>query len=193
MKKYMRVLFATIIGFSLTFTMVATTSAISSDNISSYGHQLVLQLNKASDPVEFWNKLDREDQKIIADSLITEIDYKTDVIENSTRNDDFTEITVIVSGYYYGEKVWDHRHIVGWWYDYTYINAWYRYSTGNGAGYGALRWVYIGEIDHLEDYQFTYLDCMSKGYWEVQIYPGVVVNTFDHVIETTHYTDGSSD
>lgn len=35
-------------------------------------------------------------------SLVAEVEYENEVIENYTRDDDFNEITVVVSGYYYG-------------------------------------------------------------------------------------------
>ena len=84
MKKYKRVLFTTLIGFILTSTIVASTSTTVVDSVSSsYGHQLVQQLNAAPDPVEFWNMLSHEDQKILAESLVAEIDYKIDVTETT--------------------------------------------------------------------------------------------------------------
>ncbi|MFA5761492.1 MAG: hypothetical protein WC142_09525 [Bacteroidales bacterium] len=197
-EKKVKKIFSILLVFTLviTGTIGATGMSVSaagyiSESNSSYAHNLVLQLNQSPDPIEFWNGLSNKDQKIVADSLVSKLECKIEIVESSLRDDEFKEITVIVNWDYYDVKVWEHQQTIGWTYDYNYVTSWYRVPRGYGWNYGFIQWTYIGEIDYAEDYYSTYLYCESKGYWEVTVL-GQVINTFDNVIGTTVDKDGLS-
>jgi hypothetical protein len=197
----------------ITGTIGATGMSVSAvdDDSSSLGHDLVLQLNESSDPIKFWNSLTTEEQQAIEKSLVSEIQYKVEIIETYTQNvltkdtkasvvyteckkiltnDIVTkEIIVYVTGFYYGDEVWHHVHLVDWTYDGTTISDFYRASDGDGGVSGLLTWTYKGEEDSAGENEGTSLYCMSKGCWEVTLL-GVTINTFYNTIETTHYPNG---
>jgi len=196
MKKYLRVIIAAILCLT---TILSTTTSICASSIdnsydSDVARSLVDELNSSSDPAGFWAELAVQDQELIIRSIAEETQIKTEITMPETfLEDNFSEVIITINGYYYDYPVWQHHQTVGWWYDYSQVTAYFRYSDGNGGSCGYIYWRYDGELSQRsgDDWQGSNVECWSTGHFTVYIWPGApVLNTFENEIRRSYWNNG---
>ncbi len=126
-------------------------------------------------------------------SGLSESDFEVKIIFEepaSSRNYSDTQ-TITLELYYYGGLIAQYSQTVWWQWDYTYVMAWNRSSSASVGQYGGCRSYYLGEIDGYGYNYASYVECMSKGRFQIRdIGSGELVATVDITIVAGYGADG---
>ncbi len=197
MKKYLGVFLAII----LCLTVISGGAVAAADNskinwsdpsvIKGLMQEMVKAANDGMTAEQFFAGYPAEAQNALTSSATHDLKCKTTVDSQSSLTDDYgySNYMVTVTYSWYGTDVWGHSQSIEWWYDGVSVLDANRTADGWGIPYGFYEWIYDGETNQIEQWNWDYsVYFETTGNYRWVLWPAT--NSFDNVIGNTAYNDG---